>query len=190
LAYQVFETTIFNRVLGAEAQMLFVPEEVMREVEPAVPAADSLVGVRLGVRVPDPESLVDVLYASAQGRPTTFDPGSFGRWRPRWQGELSEESAFSQELVFGDRVPVSESPLRTESMEHLIARGEAWVANGADWAWVHPLHALGVVILVDGAVLVVALRRAVRETVVIAAKYHLRRVLGVPSDWLPPEDRL
>src|SRR5207253_1076994 len=98
--------------------------------------------------------LVDVLYASLQGRVYTFDPESFDRWRPRWQRDHSERSAFAQELVFGERTPVATSPLRLETMESLAATGEAYVANGADWAFHHPLHALGVVIFWRGACLI------------------------------------
>lgn len=108
---------------------------------------------------------------------------------PRWQGQQSEESLFAQELVFGQRTPVSQSPLRLESLASLMEEGDAWVANGAEWAIHHPLDALGLVVLWQGAILVVAVGRAARGTIVIAAKYHLRRALGVPVDWLPPEDQ-
>jgi hypothetical protein len=188
MAYQVFETSIFNRVIGAEAHMLFVPRDVAAEFESAARVPMAL-GVRLGVRIPDAEGLVDVLYASAQGRVHTFDEGSFQRWRPRWQNDQDERSRFAQEIVFGDRVPVQESPLQLDSLAHLLGRGEGYVADGAEWAYSHPVHALGVVVFVQGSILIASLGRAVRETIVIAAKYHLRRALGVPEDWTPPEDR-
>lgn len=188
MAYQVFDTSVFNKTLAAEGRMLFVPKDVADEIGSTQTVPSGVLGVRLGVRIPEPEGLVDVFYASLQGRVYTFDADSFRRWRSRWQGEKSQESLFAQELVFGERTPVSNSPLRLETMEALANRGEAYVANGADWAFSHPLHTLGVVILVDGAVLIAALSRAARETVVIAAKYHMRRALGVPVDWLPPED--
>lgn len=189
MAYQVFETTVFDRELGTEARMLFVPRDVAAEVEPVsrLPS-ETVLGVRLGVRIPDPDGLVDVLYAALQGRVYTFDPESFGRWRQRWQADPSERSRFAQDLVFGERTPVSESPLRTESMAYLMERGEAYVAGGAEWVFDHPFDALGVVILAEGSILVASLGRAARQTVVIAAKYHLRRALGVPPDWIPPED--
>ncbi|MFL5963333.1 MAG: hypothetical protein ACJ757_10645 [Gaiellaceae bacterium] len=192
MAYQVFETTVFNRVLGADARMLFVPKDVAAEIDfdPSRALSEpSILGVRLGVQIPDPEGIVDVFYASLQGRVYTFDADSFDRWRPRWQAEQSEASAFAQEIVFGERTPVSESPLRAESMASLLERGEAYVTNGADWSYGHPLHALGVIVLVNGAILVTSLARATRQTIVIAAKYHLRQALGVPLDWIPPEDR-
>jgi hypothetical protein len=157
-----------------------------------VPDPESLpqvLGIRLGVRIPEPEGLVDVLYASLQGRTYTFDPESFARWRERWINDKSEESLFAQELAFGERAPVATSPLRLESMASLASKGEAYVANGADWAFSHPLQALGIVILAQGSVLLAGLSRAVRETLIIATKYHLRRAMGIPEDWLPPEDR-
>jgi hypothetical protein len=163
VAYQFFETSIVNRVLAAEARMLFVPRDVVDSLEPGAIGDTGVLGVRLGVPIPDADGLVDVFYASLQGRVYTFDPDSFGRWRPRWQGEDSEASRF--------------------------ARGEAWVANGVDWAAAHPMHALGVVIIAEGAILVADLRRAFHDTIVVAAKYHLRRALGVPPDWMPPEDK-
>jgi hypothetical protein len=199
VAYQVFETTVFNRVLQAEAQMLFVPREVVAELPADAVILDhgadtiapyrQVLGVEVGVRIPDADGLVDVLFASAAGRTYSFDEGSFRRWRRQWSGQPTEQSAFAQEMVFGECTPVSESPLRAETMAALLERGEAYVANGATWMYAHPFQGLGVVVLVDGAILVASLRRAVRETVVIAAKYHLRRMLGVPADWLPPEDR-
>src|SRR4051812_32514020 len=112
--------------------MLFVPEGVAAELGQDGLPEGTVLGVRLGVRVPDPEGLVDVLYASLQGREYTFDPQSFARWRPRWQREQTEESLFAQELVFGDRVPVQRSPLRLDSMASLAEKGEAYVANGAE----------------------------------------------------------
>jgi uncharacterized iron-regulated protein len=51
------------------------------------------------------------------------------------------------------------------------------------------LHAVGIVILVQASLLIRAFGRGARETIVIAAKYHMRRGLGVPADWLPPEDQ-
>jgi hypothetical protein len=193
VAYQVFETTIFNRKLAAEGRMLFIPQSVAAEVGIGSPgqnqAPSDVLGIRLGVPIPEPEGLVDVLFAALQGRTYSFDPESFDRWRPRWVGQQTEESLFAQELVFGERTPVATSPLRLESMASLASRGEAYVANGAEWAFAHPLQALGIVVFTQGSLLVVGLGRAVRETIVIAAKYHLRHWMGVPEDWLPPEDR-
>lgn len=191
MAYQVFETTIFNSKIGMAAQMLFVPTDVVTrlgDLGPNTPDPIAVLGIRLGVEIPDADGLVDVLYASAQGRTYTFDANSFGTWRSRWQADSSETSAFAQEVVFGDRTPVSESPLRTETMASLVGRGQAYVADGAEMALHHPFAALGVVVFAGGSILVVSLGRAVRETLVIAAKYHLRRALGVPPDWMPPED--
>jgi hypothetical protein len=132
--------------------------------------------------LPPREGLVDVFYRIGTGPYLRFDSDSFGRWRPRWQREPSEESLFAQELVFGERVPVSESPLQLDSLAHLLARGEGYVADGAEWGYAHPLHALGVVVFVQGLILVASLGRAVRQSIVIAAKYHPRRALGVPVD--------
>ncbi len=168
--------------------MLFVPSGVAAELDEDAITDGFVLGVRLGVPVPDAEGLVDVLYASLQGRVYTFDPESFERWRPRWQREQTEESLFAQELAFGERVPVHESPLRLDSMAALAEKGEAYVANGADWALHNPLQALGIVILSQGALLIVGLSRMARRTIITAAEYHLRRALGIPDDW-PPWDR-
>lgn len=191
VTYQVFETTVFNSKLGMTAEMLFVPSDVanrLGSLGPNAPDPTTVLGIRLGIQIPDPDGLVDVLYASAQGRTYTFDASSFQTWRLRWQADSSETSAFAQEVVFGERTPISESPLRTESMASLLTRGQAYVADGGEMAFHHPLASLGVVVLTGGAILVVSLGRAVRETLVIAAKWHLRRALGVPPDWMPPED--
>ncbi len=191
MAYQVFESSVFNKLLAAEGRILWVPSDVAAEVgvsaESDAPPSEVL-GVQLGVPIHDGEGVADVFYASLQGRVYTFDPNSFGRWRPRRQAERTEESLFAEELALGDRAPVSQSPLQLDSISHLVSQGEAYVANGADWVYQHPLHALGVVVLVRGAVLISAVGRAAQQTIVIAAKYHLRRKLGVPVDWLPPED--
>jgi hypothetical protein len=187
VASQVFETSVFNRALAAEGRMLFVPAVVAAELEGAAFPVRSVLGVRLGVSVPDAEGLVDVLYASLQGRVYTFEPESFERWRPHWQSEQTEESLFAQELAFGQRVPVQESPLRLDSMASLADKGEAYVANGAEWALHHPLQALGIVVLSEGALLIAGLSRMTRRTIIAAAEYHLRRALGIPDDWFPPE---
>jgi hypothetical protein len=167
--------------------MLYVPKGVAVGLDQAAFPEGTVLGVRLGIPIPDPEGLVDVLYASLQGRVYTFDPESFGRWRPRWQFERTEESLFAQELALGDRVPVQESPLRLDSMASLADKGEAYVANGAEWALHHPLQALGLVIFSEGALLIVGLSRMTRRTIIAAAEYHLRRALGLPDDWFPPE---
>jgi hypothetical protein len=191
VAYQVFETSVFNRKLHAEARMLFVPRDVAAELDVVGVAGtqSEVLGVRLGVPIPDEQGVVDVLYASLQGRPVTFDLESFDRWRPRWQQERSEESLFAQELAFGERAPVANSPLRLDSVASLATRGQAFVTDGAEWTLHHPLHALGVFVLVEGALLFVALKRVFRRTIVDAAEYHLRRELGLPDDWIPPRDR-
>jgi hypothetical protein len=36
---------------------------------------------------------------------------------------------------------------------------------------------------------VAAVARGAREPLVIAVKYRLRERLGIPLDWVPPEDR-
>jgi hypothetical protein len=41
---------------------------------------------------------------------------------------------------------------------------------------------------VQAAALFLAIGRALRDTMVVATKYHLRRALRVPGDWVPPED--
>jgi hypothetical protein len=189
MAHQVFETSVFNRKLVAEGRMLFVPRDVSAELGPSEVSGETVLGVRLGVPIPDAEGLVDVLYASLQGRVSTFDAESFGRWRPRWQQDRSEESLFAKELVFGERVPVQTSPLRLDSMASLASKGEAYVTNGAEWAYHHPLQALGVVLLTQGSLLFVGLSRMARRTIIDAAEYRLRRPLGLPDDWLPPGDR-
>jgi len=184
---QVFETSVFNRKLPADARMLFVPHDVVATLERSEINEEVVLGVRLGVAVPEAEGLVDVLFASLQGRVYTFDPESFGRWRPRWQGEHTEESLFAEEPVFGDRVPVQRSPLQLDSMASLAAKGEAYVANGAEWAFHHPVQALGIVILSEGTLLIVGLSRMARRTIIAAAEYRLRRALGIPPDWFPPD---
>jgi hypothetical protein len=62
------------------------------------------------------------------------------------------------------------------------------VASGAGWVATQAMQAVFALAAIQMAGLVLAIGRAVRDTVVVATKYHLRRALGVPRDWLPPED--
>lgn len=70
--------------------MLFVPQSVAAELGVAPPGANQppsdVLGIRLGVPIVEPEGLVDVLFASLQGRTYSFDPESFGRWRAAASG--------------------------------------------------------------------------------------------------------
>jgi len=74
-------------------------------------------------------------------------------------------------------------------MASLASRGEAYVTNSAEWAYHHPLHALGIVLFTEGALLIAALRRRARRTIADAAEYHMREAMGLPDDWVPPRDR-
>jgi hypothetical protein len=198
MAFQVFETTIFNRNLGTAGEMLFVPADVLDEVlgrpwstdAELAPKELELLGIDVGLRVPDEDGLADVLYAALQGRIYSFGADSFETWRARRRDDHSERASFAHELAFGERVPVTSSPLHTDSLARLFTRGSAWTAGGLSGMANDPLHALGLVVATEAGIVVVSIMGAVRASAVIAVKYHLRHIFGVPPDWLPPEDRL
>ena len=147
-------------------------------------------GLQLGVAVRTPDELQDLLFASLSGRVVPFDDGSFDRWRPqRRSAGRSADAVFAEQLAINELVPVSSSPIHGTSLTTLVAQGSAWTLSGADMLIHSPLHGLGLLVVSEIGLTVAAVARAGRETLVIAVKYRLRDRLGLPPDWMPPEDR-
>jgi energy-converting hydrogenase Eha subunit C len=85
-------------------------------------------------------------------------------------------------------VPVSSSPIRGVSLTTVVTQGAAWTISGADMLFHNPLQGLGLLALSEIGMTVAAVTRAARETLAVAVKYRLRERLGIPPDWVPPED--
>jgi hypothetical protein len=187
------ETTVIQRETQRAAEILFVPTEslhlagIRSEAE-----VTGVLGVQLGVPIRTPDDLQDLLFASLAGRVYPFDSGSFERWRPQRTsptGRRSADAVFAKQLATDDLVPVSSSPIRGTSLSTLITQGAAWTVSGADMLFHNPLQGLGLLALSELGLTAAQVIRAGRETLVIAVKYRLRQRLGVPIDWMPPEDR-
>ncbi len=187
----MLETTVVQRETRRTAEILFVPAESLRLVDVRTPVdvADVL-GLQPGVPVQTSEEIQDLLFASLAGRVYPFDEGSFDRWRPqRLASRGSPDTLFAEQLATDDLVPVSSSPIRGASLTSLVTQGTAWTASGADMLFHSPLQGLGLLVLSELGLTIAAASRGARETFVIAVKYRLRERLGIPPDWMPPEDR-
>lgn len=185
------ETSVIQRETGRTAGILFVPTDslVLAGVRTPIDVAEVL-GVQPGVPVTNAEELQDLLFASLAGRVVPFDTGSFDRWRPqRIRSSRSAEAVFAEQLATDDLVPVSSSPIRGVSLTTIVTQGTAWTVSGADMLFNDPLQGLGLLALSEIGLTVAAVSRGVRETLVVAVKYRLRERLGIPPDWMPPEDR-
>jgi hypothetical protein len=184
------ETTVVQRETRRAADILFVPAESLRMVgiRSVVDVTEGL-GLRPGVPVTTPDEVQDLLFASLAGRVYPFDDGSFDRWRPqRTAVRGSADAVFAEQLATTDLVPISSSPIRGTSLTTLIMQGSAWTISGADILFHSPLQGLGLLVLSEAGLTVAAVARAGRETLVVAVKYRLRQRLGIPLDWVPPED--
>ena len=185
------ETTVIQRETRRTAEILFVPADTLRLADLQAPFdAAEIVGLQPGVPVTTQDEIQDVLFASLAGRVYPFDEGSFDRWRPqRLASSGSADAAFAEQLATQKLVPVSSSPICGASLTTLVAQGTAWTVSGADMLFHSPLQGLGLLVLSEVGLTVAAVSRGARETLVIAVKYRLRERLGIPPDWMPPEDR-
>jgi hypothetical protein len=185
------ESTVIQRGTGQTAEVLFVPAATLELAEIASPdEAGRVLGLPLGVPIRTSDEVEDLLFASLAGRVYPFGEGSFERWRPqRLERPGAPEAVFAKQLATEDLVPVSSSPIHGASITTLIAQGSAWAVSGADMLFHDPWQGLGLLAASEIGLTIVAVSRGARQTLVIAAKYHLRRKLGVPPDWMPPEDR-
>jgi len=57
----------------------------------------------------------------------------------------------------------------------------------SSWLAEHPLRAAGTVLVVETTALIGLVGHAVAETLALAVRYHVRRLLGVPDDWPPAQ---
>ncbi len=184
------ETTVIQRETRRTAEILFIPKETLRLADLQAPRAAEIVGLQPGVPVRTEEEIQDVLFASLAGRISPFDADSFDRWRPqRLALSGSDDAVFAEQLATQKLVPVSSSPIRGASLTTLVGQGTAWTVSGADMLFHSPLQGLGLLVLSEVGWTVAAVSRGARETFVIAVKYRLRERLGIPPDWIPPEDR-
>lgn len=185
------ESTVIQRGTGQTADVLFVPSDTLElaEIGSAEEVAEAL-GSPLGVPVSDSDEIQDVLFASLAGRIYAFDEGSFDRWRPQRNERITSPNAvFARQLAEEDLVPVSSSPIRGASLTTLVAQGAAWTISGADTFFHDPVHGLGLLVFSEVGLTIATAARAGRETLAIWIKYRMRERLGVPPDWMPPEDR-
>jgi hypothetical protein len=185
------ETTVIQRETRRVADILFVPADSLRLAEVRTPAdLTDVLGLRPGVPVRTPDEIEDLLFASMAGRVAPFDIGSFDRWRPqRAARQSSTEAVFAHQLATSDLVPVSSSPIRGSSLAALVTQGAAWTISSADMLFHDPLQGLGLLALSELGLTVAQVTRAGRETLAVWVKYRLREKLGIPLDWMPPEDR-
>jgi len=185
------ESTVIQRETGQTADVLFVPAATLERAKlGSAEEAAQVLGLPLGVPVRTSDEVQDLLFASLAGRVYPFDEGSFDRWRPqRLDRPDSASAVFARQLATEDLVPVSSSPIHGVSVATLIAQGSAWAVSGADMLFHDPWQGLGLLAASEIGMTIVAVSRGVRQTLVIVAKYHLRQRLGVPPDWMPPEDR-
>jgi hypothetical protein len=144
----LLETTIVQRETRSSVAILFVPSEALQAADMHSDDAPAALGLSLGVPVTSAPELQDVMYASLSGRVVPFDQGSFDRWRPqRLEQSGSPRSAFAEQLVVNDLVPVASSPIRGTSLAHLLAQGSAWTASAAEAITHDPIHGLGVLVV-------------------------------------------
>lgn len=185
------ESTVVQQETGRAADVLFVPAEGLHIA--GVPAGDDpfvALGLVRGVPITSVEDLEDVFFASLSGRVVPFDAGSFGRWRPRREGRSdSAPAVFAHQLATSDIVPVSSSPIRGTSLAKLLAHGSACTVSAAEAITYDPLRGLAVLVVSEVGIAAAQIIQAVGATAVVAIKWHMRRRLGIPPDWLPPEDR-
>lgn len=185
------ESTVVQRETRRTADIIFVPAESLQLADvPTLVDVPEILGLRPGVPVRTPDEIQDLLFASLAGRVYPFDEGSFDRWRPqRVAMQGSADAVFAQQLATNELVPVSSSPIRGVPLTTLVAQGSAWAVSGADMVFHNPLQGLGLLVVSELGLTVAAVSRAARETLVVAVKHRLRERLGIPSDWVPPEDR-
>jgi len=191
-----FETTVFEPTRGAEASIISVPAEVIRQstanpeslLTDPVMLAEAL-GVRLGVALRIPDDVTEVFFASMAGRVAPFDEFSADRWRAQRQDRSdSPEARFATELATMELVAVEESPLNGATLTSLATRGTSYTIGGWDVMTGHPFMGLGVLVMGQFGFVIAQVARAYGDEAYIIARYHarrLRRLFGVPEDWNP-----
>ena len=187
----MLESTVVQRETDRAASLLFLPSDALGllGLDPTPDAISSL-GVVRGVQIPTPAGIEDVFFASMSGRYVPFDEGSFERWRPQRQGRsTSYDAAFARQLATSELVAVTSSPIRGVSLVNLMSQGTAWTVSVAEAVVHDPLRGLAVLVVSEIGITVAQIVGAVRSTAVIAVKWRMRQRLGIPPDWVPPEDR-
>jgi hypothetical protein len=185
---QTFETTIYEPDLHVAADAFVLTRSAFDVIGAEPRDAVYVLGLAPGIPVASPDQLPSVFFASMAGRVAPFDPGSFGRWE-RQMDPGDPRTGFARQLAFDDLLPVESSPLAKVSLASLAVRGPAWVIASSQAAAEHPFTALGVVVAGEFGAVVMGVVRGFGQSAAVAAKYHTRRLLKVPTDWVPPEDR-
>jgi hypothetical protein len=187
----MLESTVVQRETDRAASLLFLPNDALGllGLDPSPNAIPGL-GVVRGVQIPSPEGLEDVFFASMSGRYVPFDEGSFERWRPQRESRsTSYEAAFAHQLATSELVAVTSSPIRGTSLVNLMTQGTAWTVSVAEGLAHDPLRGLAVLVVSEIGITIAQVVGAARSTAVIAVKWRMRQRLGIPADWVPPEDR-
>lgn len=187
----MLESTVVQRETDRAASMLFLPAAAL-ELLGLDPTPDAIpgLGVVRGVQIPSPDGIEDVFFASMSGRYVPFDEDSFERWAPqRRSGSKPYDAAFAHQLATGEMVPVLSSPIRGSSLVRLMTHGTAWTVSVAEGIAHDPLRGLAVLVVSEIGITVAQIVGAARSTAVIAVKWRMRQRLGIPPDWVPPEDR-
>jgi hypothetical protein len=70
-----------------------------------------------------------------------------------------------------------------------MTHGTAWTASVAEGIVHDPPRGLAVLVISEASITVAQVAGAVRSTAVVAVKWRMRQRLGIPPDWVPPEDR-
>ena len=187
----MLESTVVQQDTDRAASLLFLPSDALGLLGlDATANAIPGLGVVRGVQIPSSEGIEDVFFASMSGRYVPFDEGSFDRWRPQRQSRAtSYEAAFAHQLATSELVPVTSSPIRGTSLVKLMTHGTAWTVSTAEGIAHDPLRGLAVLVVSEIGITVAQIAGAARSTAVVAVKWRMRQRLGIPPDWIPPEDR-
>ena len=143
-------------------------------------------GLVAGPQIRDEQEAMDVIFASLAGRTYSFEPESFGAWRPqRLEEPNGLQANFARQLVTEELVPISASPIRGTSISALISQGVAWVGGGSVAVMDHPATGLAVFVLTEVGLTVQAVLRGHREALTMIAKHRTLERSGIPFTWGP-----
>jgi len=185
------ESIVVQQETGRAADIVTVPTEALAFAfgDKTARGVVQELGLQPTVPIPDAEGLKDVFFASMSGRVVPFDEGSFARWRLQREARReSPEANFADQLVTREVVPVAGS-IHGTSLTTLFSQGGAWTVSVVEGITHDPLRGLAVLVVAEAGITVAQLAGAARSTAVIWLKYRMRQRLGIPLDWVPPEDR-
>ncbi len=95
---------------------------------------------------------------------------------------------FAEQLAMTEVVPVPGS-IRGTTLARLVTQGSAWTVSVGEGITHDPLRGLAVLVASEVGITIAQLAGAFRSTGVVWVKWKMRQRLGIPPNWLPPEDR-